>query len=282
VTDGRRGRLPTFVIVGAQKSGTTSLLHYLGGHPEVFTYPREAHFFDRHFERGVGWYRDLFADAGAAAALGESTPEYMYDRRAPSRMAGTIPGARLIAILRDPVDRAYSHYWHNRTRGHEPLSFAEAVEAEDERLRDPDEVTRARFGYLDCGRYLSQLELLTSTFSRESLRVVLFEDLRANRLAVVQYLYRFLGVNDTVVPTTLAEVKNRFVTFRSPRLRGPIRRLPSPLRRVAGRMNIRYVRYPPMESDIRTALQRRFEDERRALAAWLGNELAGWGRGSQR
>jgi Sulfotransferase family len=250
-------------------------VHYLSGHYDIAVLPREVHFFDRHLQRGIDWYRGLFTGA-EGAAVGESTPEYMYDERVPPVMARIVPQARLIAILRDPVDRAYSHYWHNRTRGHEPLTFPEALEAEPARLSEADPIVAARFAYVDRGRYLLQLERLAHHYPLESMRVVLFEDLRDQRLRTVRSLYQFLEVDDRVIPPWIDAAKNRFVTFRSQRLREPIRRLPGPLRRVAGRLNLRYGTYPPLEMNLRAELENVFDRDNHALAGWLGLDLAPW------
>jgi Sulfotransferase domain len=270
------GPLPTFLLVGAQKSATTSVIHYLGGHPDVFALQDEVHFFDRHHDLGLDWYRSRFARVTTERAVGESTPEYMYLPEVLPRVAGALPDARLITVLRDPVDRAYSHFWHNRTRGLEDLSFEDALEAEAGRLASGDPTARARYSYLDRGRYLAQIQRILAHYPAGRLRVILFDDLRHDRVAVVRSLYRFLDVDDSVVPPTISRERNRFVTFRSQRLRKPIRRLPRPLRRVAARFNIRYTSYPRLAPEVRRRVAARLRDENRALAAWLGRDLAAW------
>jgi Sulfotransferase domain len=279
VTRGRRGRgkPPTFLVIGAQKSATTSVVHDMGCHPEVFTLPQEVHFFVRRYERGLDWYRERFSGAGKARAVGESSPSYMYLENVAERIARDLPGARLIAVLRDPVDRAYSHYWHNRTRGHEDLGFAAAVAAEPERIRGADVATRLRYSYLDRGRYLDQLRRVCHHLSRNALRVILFEDVRDDRLGTIRSLVRFVGVDETLLREVPRKGKNRFMTFRSAGLRDPIRRLPEPLRKVAARLNTRYAEYPPMAPDLRRELVARFGDENEALAAWLGRDQSSWG-----
>ena len=272
------GRLPTFLVIGAQKSGTTSLVHYLNAHPDVFALQEEVHFFDRHWNLGPDWYRQRFVGATDEIAVGESTPEYMYARRVAARIAETLPEVRLIAILRDPVDRAYSAYWHNRTRGHEPLSFEAALDAEEERLREGDEEAGLRFGYVDRGRYAAQLRRVCERLPTAPLSVVLFERLRDHRVETVRSLYRFLGVDDSYVPPQIVEVKNRFVTYRSQRLRGPIRRLPRPLSQIAGRLNIRYAEYPPLARDVRARVVDRFREDNRDLGSWLGLDVSAWER----
>lgn len=269
--------LPNFLLVGAQKSGTTSLTHQLGSHPEVFMLPDEVHFFDRdsNFALGPEWYRQQFARAAHESAVGESTPEYLYDADAVTRMAQLLPDARLLVSLRHPVERAYSQYWHNRTRGREPLSFRDAIAAEPDRIAVSDRSTRLRYSYVDRSRYLTQLQRMTAHYSRDRLHVVLFEQFASQPSDVLQSVFRFLGVSDGV-PISVTKAHNRFVTFRSQRLRGPIRRLPSPLRRPAARLNVRYVRYPPIDADVRAGLMAELEPEIRELATWLGEDLGAW------
>jgi Sulfotransferase domain len=268
--------LPTFLVIGAMKSGTTSLTRYLGRHPDVLMLDREVAFFDRFWDRGLDWYRSQFAAARDQAARGESGPTYMFKPEAVPRIASVLPDARLIAILRHPVERAYSHYWHNRTRGHEPLEFLAALDAEEERLVGADERIRSRFSYLSRGRYLAQLQRVADHFPRSALDVVLLDDLHADPQAVVQHLFRFLGVDDTVVPEGLGEPENPFISFRSMRLRRPIRRLPMPLRRIAGRLNVRYTTYPPLPPSARDAVWARFAADQGPLEGWLGRNLDCW------
>jgi hypothetical protein len=270
-------RLPDYLLIGAQKSGTTSLAHYLGAHPDVFCVEREVHYFDRHLADGVDWYARHFARAPEGALLGEGTPEYMYEEAVPPRMAELVPGARLLVILRHPVDRAYSQFWHNRTRGHEHLEFEAAVAAEEERLRAAStQRERSRFAYLDRGRYLHQLERVCRSFSREQLHVLLLDDLRRDRGGALRRTFEFLGVAPLDVPVAAAVEKNRFIEYRSQRLRPIIRKLPGPVQRVAGRANVRYAEYPRLDPELRARLAEGFVDDNAALATWLGRDLAEW------
>src|SRR5258708_35856410 len=114
------GRLPDFVIIGAAPSGTTWVARQLRLHPEIHVAPqKEVNFFeqDANFERGPDWYRAQFLRARSGQRVGEATPAYMMVPRAAERMAALIPDARLIAILRNPVDRAYSLYWFTHNWG---------------------------------------------------------------------------------------------------------------------------------------------------------------------
>jgi hypothetical protein len=268
-------RLPDFLIVGAQKSGTTSLLRYLSEHPEVFMAPGEVFYFDRYFDQGTGWYRRHFEGAVEGQSVGEKTAEYLYCLEAPARMAQVVPEARLIAILRNPVERAYSHYWHNRTRGHEPLEFADALAAEPERLA-ADPAAWRRYSYFDRGRYIEQLRRYGEHYPREAMLAVLFDDLCDSPRETFQSVCRFLEIDDGFVPGNVGEAKNRFMRFRFMSLRKPIKKLPGWLRRIAGRLNIRYESYPPMDTAVRARLHEAYAADNAALAAWLGRDLAAW------
>ncbi len=270
------GKLPNFLIIGAMKSATTSLTYYLDAHPDVYCLQEEVHFFSRYYDQGLDWYRWQFAPATTHRAVGESSPPYMYLPHIPALMARDVPDARLIAVLRHPIDRAYSHYWHNRTRGKEPLGFGEALKAEPERLATGDLRARLQFAYLDRSRYLPQLERVVLHYPREALHVLLLEDLRDERVEAVQAVFRFLGVDDTVVPPNLDSAKNRFITYRFPGLRRPIRRLPGIFQKVAARLNIRYTTYPPIDPGLRRELVERFREENEALGRFLGRDLSAW------
>jgi len=271
------GRLPDFLIVGAMRSGTTSLARSLERHPDVFLPPtKEVHFFDRNFDKGLSWYAAHFRSASGYAVVGEATPEYMYDEEARRRMSATLPEARLIAILRDPTDRAYSHYWHERNLGRESLSFEQALEAEERRLQDEDPVTRCRFAYAERGFYLHQLRALEETHGRSAMNVVLFEDFVSDPHTEFRRVASFLGVSDHV-PDAVERNWNPTKLVRSQGARRLARKLPKgPLRRLGLHMTVTGDSYPPMPSALRAALCERFRESNRDLGTWLGRELP-WG-----
>lgn len=267
---------PNFFVVGAMRSGTTSLARALGAHPDVFLAPvKEIHFFDRNYHRGLDWYRSHFADVTTEQAVGEATQTYLYDPDALERMVAVAPEARLVAILRDPVDRAYSHYWHERARGWEPLEFEDAIAAEPDRLAAGGEA-RYRYSYLDRGRYLAQLQRLCQVFPREALVVVQFEDFRDDPKEVYTSVCRHLQVDDGMIPAILGERINPYVTFRSRWVRTFSRQLPARLREVAERLNVREATYPPMAPATRERLTAAFAHEVATLADWLGRDLSIW------
>jgi hypothetical protein len=182
--------LPDFLILGAQKAGTTALYSYLRWHPAI-TGPawKEVSYFDRHYRRGVRWYRGHFPMRAGDRIVGEASPGYLFHPLAPERVLGTVPEAKLIALVRDPVARALSHYHHEVALGREPLSFEQAIEAEPERtrgeeermVRDPLYFSRAwwDFAYLARGHYAEQLERWFAVFPREQLLVLPSEELAA-------------------------------------------------------------------------------------------------------
>jgi sulfotransferase family protein len=272
------GRLPTFLIIGAMKGGTSTLARTLAQHPQVFV-PRgkEMHFFDQHFDRGLDWYRSWFEDAGAATAVGEASPTYLHNDEALSRMAGTLPDARLIAILRDPVDRAYSHYWHNVRRGREPLSFREALEAEPGRRESPSG-RKGVYAYVDQGRYVRQLQKVVMLYPREALLVLVLEEFSRDPVDGLRAVWRFLRVDEGFVPSRPDAHMNRARRYWSLGLHRYLRRRPRTLpTRVLGRLNIRPGRpHPPMDPTLRAELAERFREDNRALAQWLGREPGLW------
>jgi hypothetical protein len=197
--------LPDFLILGAQKAGTTALYAYLRWHPQV-TGPsfKEVSFFDRHYARGERWYR-AHLPIRRSGIVGEASPSYLFHPLAPERVARMLPRARLIGLLRNPVDRAFSHYQHEVALGREELSFEGALAREDERmqgelermLRDPSYFSYAwwNYTYAARGRYAEQLERWLDAFPREQLLVLFTEELAADTAGTYRRVLDFLGVD---------------------------------------------------------------------------------------
>jgi hypothetical protein len=206
---GETGALPDFLIIGAQKCGTTFLYHLLCQHPYVEpAASKEVHFFDTNFAKGVKWYRSHFSPPtqkeGRKVLTGESSPYYIYHPHAAKRAAQVVPGARLITLLRNPVDRAFSDYNHKAREGRDPLSFEEAIAAEEERLKGEKEKMLAdegyaspnhrRFSYLSRGAYVDQLKEWRRYFDEEQFLVLKSEDFFENPEAVLERVLDFLGL----------------------------------------------------------------------------------------
>lgn len=209
--------LPDFIIIGAQRGGTTSLYNYLAEHPGIGAASiKEVHFFDSpHFQQGLAWYRAHFptvAEKFYAERLqkvkfitGEASPYYLFYPHAPARIARTLPGVKLIVMLRNPVDRAYSHYYHERAGGAEQISsFEEAIDCEEERLAGVAEKMREderyysfnhrHFSYLARGMYVDQLRSWMSLFSREQMLIIKSEDFYKDPAAIFKQCLAFLGL----------------------------------------------------------------------------------------
>lgn len=193
--------LPDFMIIGAQKCGTSSLFHYLSSAPDVERSARkELRYFSTRWARGILWYRSHFSLRARLPGriTGEASPNYLFHPAAPQRAAQAVPDARLIVLLRDPVDRAYSHYWHSRRRGVEDLGFAAALKAESSRLAHADPNDQAssyyRHSYLARGRYVEQLVRWLELFAANQIVVVQSERLFEHPTRVTQDICSFLRV----------------------------------------------------------------------------------------
>jgi hypothetical protein len=128
--------LPDFLVIGAQKAGTTALYAYLRWHPSIAgPFWKEVSFFDRHWARGEAWYRGQFPLRSSGKVVGEASPSYVFHPLAPKRVFSLVPEVKLIVLLREPGDRAYSQYQHAVALGRETLSFEDALAAEDDRVR---------------------------------------------------------------------------------------------------------------------------------------------------
>jgi hypothetical protein len=196
---------PDFLIIGAQRSGTTSLYRYLAEHPAVSPPVRkEIQYFTLHFPRGESWYRTHFPMATRQRVTFEATPYYLFHPAAPRRAAGVVPEARMIALLRDPVSRAFSQWQHNASRGLEHLGFEAALDAEPDRLAGEDERLLSDAGYRSNahrlwsytarGEYATQLERWLEHYGREQLLVLRSEDLYREPGTTYARALEFLGL----------------------------------------------------------------------------------------
>jgi hypothetical protein len=207
--------------------------------------------------------------------VGEATPSYLSSPSAAQRIGGVIPDARLVCMLREPVERAYSHYWLDRELGIQALSFEDAVEAEPALPAAAAPGEDPRRLYLGVGRYLEHLQRFTRHFPREAMLVLLFERLRDDPRGTFATLCRFLGVDEGFVPRDLDLRANAYRGYWSRSLRRRLRGArPTLVTRALARINqTRRRTYPPMDPGLRARLRESFVEPNRALAAWLGREL---------
>lgn len=206
--------LPDFLVIGVMKGGTTSFFQYLARHPEINPpFRKEIKYFDLHYSQGLNWYRAHFPlrfKMGNDRITGEATPYYIFHPLAARRVAVTLPQAKLIALLRNPVDRAYSHYNHMVRVGREPLSFEEALKQEDERLLQEAEKIRSDLGhstfkhlhysYKARGRYVEQLKQWLPLFSTDQMQFLSSEELYSSPATVYRKATDFLDVSSWLPP----------------------------------------------------------------------------------
>ena len=211
----RLRRLPDFIIIGAQRAGTTALYEYLGAHPAVVgaSPSKGVHYFDTDYTRGLGWYRGHFPSVvreryvkarHGKMVTGEASPYYLFHPEVPARVAAVLPRVKLIALLRDPVDRAYSQYSNELARGFEDLGFEEALDAEKVRLAgeaerlssDPHHVSfsHQHHSYVARGFYLEQLQRWQAVFPDEQLLVLESSRFFADPSAALGDVQEFLGL----------------------------------------------------------------------------------------
>jgi hypothetical protein len=204
------GSLPDFLIIGEAKTGTTFLYYLLTRHPYVEpAATKEVHYFDRRlksFQGNLDWYRSQFPPPtwkeGRRVITGEASPYYMYHPHAARRASEVVPEARIIALLRNPVERSYSEYQHKVRAGNETLSFEEATASEEERIRGERERLLANervgspsfrnFSYLSRGIYVDQLQEWQKYFGRDRMLVLGSENLFANPVETLNQVTEFL------------------------------------------------------------------------------------------
>lgn len=206
--------LPNFLILGAAKAGTTSLHHYLGQHPDVFVsamkepkyfalrdepldFKGPSQFINQSSVNTFEAYCALFQDVQDERAIGETSPLYLYSEKAADGIKETLPHAKLIVILRNPVDRAFSSYTHLLREGFETLTFEASLEAESDRIRDR---WAPLWYYTQKGFYGQQLQRYYERFPQPQIKVFLFEELCADPMAVVQDIFRYIGVDPSFQP----------------------------------------------------------------------------------
>jgi hypothetical protein len=297
--------LPNFLVIGAMKSGTTSLYHYLRQHPEVFVPParKEAQFFcyegrpprfrgpgddevNRYAITDLAAYAALFEEGAGRPAIGEVGTVYVYVPGSAERIREHVPDARLIAILRNPADRVYSNFVHLVREGLEPCSdLAEALRREPSRIHGG---WSPHWHYLQAGFYHAQLRRFLDVFDRRQLRVYLYDDYRADAVGLLQDMFRFLGVDPSFRPDVSlrhnvaglprSRALHRFLDRRH-RLTAPLRLILSGERRLALREWIRGLnlrRAPAMDPALRRRLIDVYRSDILALQDLLERDLSGW------
>ena len=301
--------LPTFLIIGAAKSGTTSLYHYLSQHPEVYMSPlKEPKFFAYEGERlafngpltrinensvtTLDDYKKLFADVTNEKAVGEASPIYLHSEKAPERIRRLIPSARIIAVLRHPADRAFSSYVHLLRNSYETeLDFLKALGKESERKQQN---WAPLFYYRERGFYYQQLKRYFTLFDREQIRVYRFDDFVADPKKIMRDIFSFIGVDASFEPDLTVRYnvsgipKNRLFHKAARELQrkgNPVTSLlkivvPKPMRKsirdrltIAATRNLRRQELPP---HIRKMLSDEYREDILKVQELTGLDLSPW------
>lgn len=210
--------LPDFLIIGAQKSGTTSLYEYLREHPHVIpASKKEIHFFDTKFYKGNRWYQSHFPKRKELTnkITGEASPSYLFYPNSAKRIYNLIPDVKLIVLLRNPVDRAISSYFHQQQKGREKLSLEKALDAEEERLAkfkrklgygllsSKSSKKYRQFSYKERGLYAQQLRTFFQYFPKEQIWIEQAERFFTETQNVLQEVFEFLHIDNTFTPDDL-------------------------------------------------------------------------------
>ncbi|MEM9790319.1 MAG: sulfotransferase [Planctomycetota bacterium] len=288
--------LPDFLIIGEQKCGSTTLWAMLREHPGVF-FPeeKELHYWASYPQWGpvgrsgstpIAVYAELDAAAGDRLG-GEATPNYLFDPGACERVAEHLPAVRAIAILRDPVERAWSHYWHQVRRDEERLSFEAAIDAEADRLARGGPEAMESVSYTSRGHYVRGLERWWAALGRDRVLVTCLDDLKADPDAVINRVTDFLGLPPMAGGGAAhAPQRNRASYPKYPRLnrlarsaRRSVESLGGPWARAAAQLAKRtqqwrvYSGQPRLSAALRARLEALYEPSDRRLADELNRAL---------
>jgi hypothetical protein len=277
-------RLPNFLCIGVQKAGTTLLYEILRQHPQIFLpQVKEVHFFDidENFNKGIEWYQQHFYGSEDYKLVGDVTPAYIFFEHVPERIKQILgPEIKLLIMLRNPVDRAYSHYWMSFRRGYEGLSFEKAIAKEGSRIKD-GYLTRHRFSYISRGFYAKQLKTYLSFFPGQNINIVIFEQFTTNMKVHIEELLDFLGCTsafefknnnkihggDLTLRQYIRAIRtNRYYSFSDNCLK-ILKLILSKEKRTD---------YPPLKRGTRSLLLQLYKDDINELEILLNKDLSFW------
>jgi hypothetical protein len=280
--------LPDFIIVGPQKCATTWLYHALYEHPEVLMPETDSvHYFDMNYHQKEQWYRQFFSNHENEPVVGEETPTYIREQSAPKRIAETLPNVKLIFCLRNPIDRAFSHWWHAKSKDKHSFSFHEVLENYD-----------LFQNWIIPGFYYRHITRYAEYFPKENMKLCFFDDLVEDDLTYVQDIYSFLDVDDNYVPSIINEKSNegkyRAIRRKSPYLRAartfskiapssvvnslrPVHKQGLKIHNIAAEQIVSKNEYEQgMNEAVRKDLEDVYEDEIRYLSDYTGRNLNDW------
>lgn len=269
--------LPDFLVVGAMKAGSTTLMDYLVSHQEVGIPDEEINYFDKdsNYEKGVDWYSNWFKKFGRHKIVGEKTPAYCYDPKAVKRIYDQNPKMKLVWILRNPVKRTYSNYWHYIRIGKEILSVNDCLKHEEERVKR--DIYK---GYFRRSVYADQVERFLEYFPKEQMHVIIFEEFVADPEKGLKELSEFLGITPAKF-TQKPLVSNKGYKPLSITAEyyarqwfgyGIIHKLVHNINKTLGS------KYTPIDKELEKVLYDRFEPENKRLEKLLDKDLSCWSK----
>jgi hypothetical protein len=283
--------LPNFLIAGAHKSASTSLINYLSKSPDISCITtlndgNEVNFFSKNkrYKKGLHWYEGLFANLEKKKAVGEKSVAYMSSKCAPQRIAKDLPDVKLIFILRNPVDRAYSHYSYNLQKGTELFSFEKALEIEAKRIKRGGFFYN-NYSYKDRSLYYYHVMEYKKHFSMEQMYFVLMEDFQRDPEVEMEKLCRFLGIGKGFV--SRIDYGERYNQTKVPRLK-PLQFILVMTRKIIKlksvmslidkliEKNSKYVEREPMAKETRRQLLAYFKVPNEKLSQQIGKDLTIW------
>lgn len=286
--------LPNFIIVGAAKAGTTSLYHYLSGHPNVFmSNPKEVNYFSKEeiMKQGLYYqdfkakdfvsYKKLFSDVSDEIAIGEGSVSYLFYPDTPNKIKTAIPDVKIIILLRDPVERAFSHYLMDYRMGLVSLSFEDIFY----KKVDNKKLSLYYQQYIELGLYYEQVKRYINLFGKEQVRIYLQEDLRKDANGVVLDLYDFLKIDKSYTPCVNKEhnafsmPKNEFIhkLYSSNFIRSIASAIfTNTLKEKVKNIFFERKKKPVLGQSVRNDLQEMYKKDIQDLERMIGRDLAHW------
>jgi hypothetical protein len=281
------GSLPDFVVLGPQKCATTWIYRCLEEHPEVFVPETDSiHYFDMNYRKGEKWYQNCFAQHDGEPIVGEETPSYIRDEVVPERIAQDVPDAKLIISVRNPMDRAYSHYWHEKSKGKLSFAFEEVFENYD-----------LFQNWVVPGFYHRHIRRFLEEFPEEQVKLVFFDDLVEDDEAFISDVFEFVGADPDYTPSfvdervneardkldfeTINRVYHRAFDFVQTNFPQPVKNILHPLhtaykRGIVGTFGGKDEYEKGMDANVRRRLEELYVEEIRLLEAHTGRDFSHW------
>jgi hypothetical protein len=286
-------KLPNTIIIGAQKAGTTSLFNGIGQHPDIFAEPsmKDFPFFsdDRYFNKGLKWFSDHFKGQKNQKVIAHGAVIYIYHYDyVAKRLHDYNKDLKILLILRNPVERAYSAFWFARKMNLEAISnFDEAIKNELE-LSKRERREKPVLSYINRGYYYDQLAHYYKYFNKNQIKVLIFENFMDDKKGHMKEVFRFLEVDETFIPdykklnaSGIPRFKNIDLVWKNPIFQSTFKKLLPynlrfKLREKINKLNVKTIDYPSIDKETRSKLMAMYEDDIAKLSELLKEDLSIW------